>query len=117
MSSTGAAAPASASSLDSIISDPECIEKWRRLSDSHPLAQLHAKFWGKDLAEEEEAWRAKQQSTSDPSDDESEDDDDITSGCYVLDIDNYDMSMKSIWVRVSAFTLGENYSKHCLHEL
>ena len=109
MSTTGPAAPASAipeSSLDSIISNPECIGKWWKFRDSQPLAQLHTKFWGKDLSKEEEAWRAEQQQlmTPDVGDDESEDDDDITSGCYVLDIDNDGISIDRIWVRVSAFT-------------
>jgi hypothetical protein len=96
------------SSLASIISNPECIGKWWKFPDCHPLAELHAKFWGKDLAKEEEAWRAEQQhqSTSNPGDDESEDDDEITSGCYVLDISNKGLRIKNIWVRVSAFTTG-----------
>ena len=112
MSTTGgAAAPASAipeSSLASIISNPECIGKWWKFQDSLPLAQLHTKFWGKDLAIEEEAWRAgqQQQMASDRGDDESEDDDEITSGCYVLDIDNNGISPKRVWIRVSAFTTG-----------
>jgi hypothetical protein len=109
MSTTGPAAPASAipeSSLDSIISNPECIGKWWKFRDGQPLAQLHTKFWGKDLSKEEEAWRAEQQQpmTPDVGGDESEDDDDITSGCYVLDIDNDGISIDRIWVRVSAFT-------------
>jgi hypothetical protein len=78
MSTTATAASTiTESSLDSIISNTECIGKWWKFQDSEPLAQLHAKFWGKDLAMEEEAWRAEQQhqSTSNPGDDESEDDD------------------------------------------
>jgi hypothetical protein len=105
-------------SLDSLVKIPERFEKWQRLDDSEPFAQLHRNFWGKSMAEEEKAWH-EQQSISDPSSNnqspeeksgentlESKDDD-ITPGCYVLDIDNELIGIKRIWVRVSPFTMGE----------
>ena len=106
MSATGTAPT---SSLASVVSIPEGLEQWR-LCDDKLLGKLHAKCWGKSMAEEEEAWRAEQQSTSGPGDnnqseDESEDDD-IISGCYVLDFDT-GYSIRRLWVRVSVFTLGE----------
>ena len=105
----------SGSSLASVVFNPERLEKWGRLGDSEPLAELHAKFWGKSMAEEENAWRVKQQSTSDPGEGEDDntdegEDDDITSGCYVLDIDNDGVNIQSIWVRVSVFQPGEALS-------
>ncbi|KAF8467514.1 hypothetical protein DFH94DRAFT_638974 [Russula ochroleuca] len=52
------------------------------------------------MAEEEEAWRVRQHSTSNPSESEDDDDDDdIKPGCYVLDIDNEAIKMRSIWIR------------------
>jgi hypothetical protein len=113
----------SESSLTSVVSVPQCVEKWVRL-DGHPLAQLHSRFWGTSMQEEEEAWRAKERlnaAPAGPSDnnrkpnenpgngtDESEDDDDdITPGCYVLDINNDAIRIKRIWIRVSVFLLGD----------
>ena len=55
-------------SLDSVETFLNLSKRWTKLCDDQPLAQLHAKFWGKSMAEEEEAWRARQHSTSNPSD-------------------------------------------------
>ena len=102
MSATGVAAPAiSISSLDAVVSIPEHAEKWPRLDDNKPLAQLHTKFWGTSMAEEEEAWRAKQQPTFRLNESK---DDDIGPGCYVLDINNKAIGIQRLWVRVSTFT-------------
>jgi hypothetical protein len=103
----------SISSFASLVHIPDGVEKWKMLDDSEPLAQLHKMFWGKTMAEEKESTH---QSTSDPSNnnqkpdgesdydtDESEDDD-ISSSCYVLNIDNKAIKIQRIWVRVSAFT-------------
>jgi hypothetical protein len=109
------------STLASVVSIPEFLEKWEKVDDDYPLAQLHSKFWGTSMQEEEDAWRAKERLTPTPSDDnrkpnekpgngtdESEDDDDdIIPGCYVLDINNDGIEFKSIWVRVSVFLLGK----------
>jgi hypothetical protein len=96
--STTSAAPAS--SLRSVVSSG--FEKWEKLSDSHSLAQLHAMFWGTSMAEEEEVWRGQQQSTCDEDEEE-----DIIAGCYALKINNIAIWIPSIWVRVSAFIMGE----------
>jgi hypothetical protein len=118
----------SESSLTSVVSIPHYVEKWVRLDD-HPLAQLHSKFWGTSMQEEEEAWRAKERLTPAPSDnnrkpnekpgngtdesedaeddDDDDDDDDIIPGCYVLEINNDAIGIKRIWVRVSVFPLGK----------
>jgi hypothetical protein len=49
------APPTSEFSLSSVVTIPKRLEKWRRLDDSEPLAQLHKKFWAKTVAQEEEA--------------------------------------------------------------
>jgi hypothetical protein len=48
------------SSLTSVVSVPEHVKKWERIDDHDPLAQLHSRFWGTSMREEEEAWRAKE---------------------------------------------------------
>ena len=101
--------PCTGTSLDSVVF-PDQIDRWTKLCDNQPLAQLHIKFWGKSMAEEEEAWCARQHSTSNLSNSEN---DDIQPGCYVLNIDNDAIKMQSIWVRVSEFRLGK-ISSTCL---
>jgi hypothetical protein len=102
----------SESSLTSVVSIPEFLEKWKRVADHNPLAQLHSRFWGTSMQEEEEAWRANNRKPNENVGngiDESEDDedDDIIPGCYVLDINNDAICIKRIWVRVSVFLLGK----------
>ena len=101
--------PCTGTSLDSVVF-PERIDRWTKLCDNQPLAQLHVKFWGKSMAEEEEAWHARQHSTSNLSNSEN---DDIQPGCYVLNINNDAIKMRSIWVWVSEFRLGK-ISSTCL---
>ena len=75
------------------------------LNSSSSLAQLHTKFWGTGMPEDD-GWR-----DDDPTESE---DDDIKSGCRVLDIDNEAITeMKKIWVRVSVFTIGESSVTLC----
>ena len=96
--STSSPAPAS---LASVVVIPERhVKGWIILDSSELLAQLHAKFWGTGMPEDD-AWR-----DDDPTESE---DDDIKPGCRVLDIDNEAVTeMKEIWIRVSVFTIGES---------
>ena len=97
---------AASASLASVVTFQKESMQWTRVHDSQPLAKLHAKFWGRPIAEEE-ARHVQQQSTSHPS--ESNDDDtdadeeeDIKTG-YVLEIDNDAIRIQRIWVRVGEF--------------
>lgn len=121
MSLTNAGPATPQSSLDSVVSIPEGLEleKWRKLSDNHSLAQLHTQFWGKSMVEEE-AGCNKQESTSTPTGsdnnqrssddtietkgDEYDKHDDIIPGCHVLDLDGKDYWIQRMWVRVSVST-------------
>jgi hypothetical protein len=40
-------------SLDSIVSFPKRIQRWDKLEDDEELVELHAKFWGKEMVQEE----------------------------------------------------------------
>ena len=48
------------SSLTSVVSIPEDVEKLDRLENHRPLTQLHSRFSGRGMQEEKEAWRAKE---------------------------------------------------------
>jgi hypothetical protein len=109
----------SESSLTSVASLPQFVEKWERLDDREPLTQLHSRFWGTStMQEEEEEWRAKERSTSAPgnnrkksgngTDKSDDDDEEITPGSYVLNINNDARGIKRIWVCVSVFLLGKS---------
>jgi len=36
------------------------FRKWQKLADKYPLALFHARFWGKNMKDEEEEWRKAQ---------------------------------------------------------
>ncbi|KAF8711630.1 hypothetical protein AX14_013208, partial [Amanita brunnescens Koide BX004] len=37
------------------------LERWQKLAGRHPVAKLHAKFWGISMLHEEQEWRNSQQ--------------------------------------------------------
>ncbi|EDR06023.1 uncharacterized protein LACBIDRAFT_294751 [Laccaria bicolor S238N-H82] len=46
----------SGSTLASVVKIPTYMEQWPTLDKEDPLALLHAKFWGKNMADEEQRW-------------------------------------------------------------
>jgi hypothetical protein len=66
--------------LDFVVTIPNRLERWKMLDVDEPLSQLHSRFWGTSMVDEEEAWRA-QRPTSDSTSDSEEDE--IKPGCYV----------------------------------
>ena len=101
--STSSPAPASLASV--VVIRKEHVKGWIILDSSNPLAQLHAKFWGTGMPEDDR-WR-----DDDPTESE---DDDTKPGCRVLDIDNKAITeKKEIWVRVSVSTIGESSLTLC----
>ena len=101
------------------------------MREDRALAQLHAKFWGKSMAEEEEQWRRAQPRTptiggelgdEDQDGDERMDEDqgertdledDILPGCYVLDIG---IDCSRIWVRAEYIRMY-NFLESYYHEV
>jgi hypothetical protein len=97
------------------------VETWKILGDHEPLAMLHAAFWGKSIAED--PGYAKRRSTSNPREigngadvseyddadkvEDGEEGDDDGKTAYVLEINNPNIYIKKILVRVSVFKLGE----------
>lgn len=112
--------PQSGSSLASVVgSRPDDLDKWtsRLLLSRNALAQLHIKFWGKSMADEERDWRAKEPIAngnrgnvqSDVGQDEGVDvggdestneDSDVIPGCYTLDLGIPEITQRRIWIRV-----------------
>ena len=108
---------ASGSTLKSIIgSRPQVLKEWESSGSFTELlpVQLHVKFWGKSMADEEQKWRNAQSATPmegsrpgnecqggyEPMDaDVSEEGDDVIEGCCFLELDNEDLDISSIWIR------------------
>jgi hypothetical protein len=88
------------------------MQSWPILDKDDPLALLHAKFWGKNMVDEEQQWllNAQQASPATGSEtavvDETMDeattmdpDDDLISGCYMLDIGIDGLEISKLWIR------------------
>ena len=94
------------SALASIIgSRPEKLTEWEpfKLSSEWLPAQLHAMFWGKSMADEEQKWRGtglgNERQGGDEPDVSEEEDDDIIEGCYSLSIGIESFAFPRIWIR------------------
>jgi hypothetical protein len=107
------------STYDSII--PEHGPQWTRILDSTSFAQLHAKFWGADLQEEETRWRKTQSEDVPMNVDvdnetaEEEDDDETGPGCYILRLPDI-AGANAIWIRqeyIRVYNFCEEYLKFC----
>jgi hypothetical protein len=88
----------SGSDLASTVLIPKRLAMWPKLDCDEPPAQLHAKFWGKSMVDEEQEWLRTQ-----PAIGVGDERDDILPGCYVLDI-GMDIGINGIdysriWVR------------------
>jgi hypothetical protein len=113
----------SGSDFASIVYSPERLGPWHKLGNDEIPAQLHAKFWGKSMVDEEQEWRSAQSPVpaiggelederqdgdelmDEPRDERMDDgertdlDDDILPGCYVLDIGIAGLGFPKIWIR------------------
>ncbi len=104
-----------ASGPDSVVR--EMWGEWSKLRDINPLAQLHAKFWRKSMADEE--WRRPQKSVgdspggvTDESMDVDVDDDEIGPGSYILDIGIKGLSYSKIWIRADYIRIYDYCNDH-----
>ena len=97
----------SGSDFASVVDADQDPTAWRKVRDADSLTRLHAKFWGKSMAVEEQEWRSGQsgdpararhedQDEDDPMDEDVDEDDDIIPGCYLLDLG---MNVPKIWIR------------------
>jgi hypothetical protein len=93
-------------SLASIVYFPKRIQGWDKLEDDDELVELHAKFWGKGMVQEEASGQTSYLSEREAVDIDESIEDDTKTG-YVLVLDNEASPNRRIWVRVSAFTQGE----------
>lgn len=83
--------------------------------------ELHEKFWGKSMKDEEEEWRNAQRG-KEPVDDERMDVDDADAepideadkaGCYMLDIGIEEFRVKKIWIRADYIRTFDCLVSHC----
>jgi hypothetical protein len=110
-------------SLASVVRIPARMGTWPKLDDEESLAQLHAKFWGKSMAEEEQEWRNAQspipaigdygdegQDRDERMDVDLDEDGDIIRGCYVLDIEG--LGFSKIWIRADYIRIYDYLEIH-----
>jgi hypothetical protein len=93
------------STYHSIIPEEEEIQ-WVPLPNHDKLVQLHSKFWGENMQNEETKWRETQlekEPTNIDVDNQTPEDvqeeDDIGPGSYILAIDIPGMGVPHLWVR------------------
>src|SRR5687767_10427486 len=88
--------------LASVVQIPPRMEMWPKVVDTELFAQLHTKFWGKSMADEEQK-SLEGQDVDDPmvedQDETIDADDDFIPGCYALDIDIQGLPLSRIWIR------------------
>jgi|ERR1700722_9405232 len=93
--------------LASVVHLPKYLTQWPLLEEDKPLAQLHAKFWGKDM-DKEQRWHLSQptigvvegQDHDERMDTDSEflDGEKAIPGCYVLDISVMHLRVLRLWI-------------------
>lgn len=119
--------------LDSVVRIPDRLGAWPRLHDYEPLSQFHAKFWDRNMADEEREWRNTQLAIGgelrdkdqdgdtcigEAGDDEMDEgneadlDDDIIPGCYMLDIGIEGLPYSSIWIRSDYVRVYDHLNFH-----
>ena len=99
---------------------PEDGDQWIQLPKSHYLSQLHRKFWGVSMKDEETKWRQAQPPEPMDVDVDNQDseehekvEDDIGPGSYILTLDVPNMQV-SLWVRqeyIRVYNYCEDYLK------
>jgi len=84
---------------------------WTKLEDHKLLSQLHAKFWRKDMTDEEQEWRRSHPDVQvDDPDDYSESD--IVPGCYALDFGEERLERSKLWIRRDYLRIYDYCNKH-----
>ena len=96
--------------------------KWTLLLDSGLFAQLHAKFWGATMQEEETKWRETQPKDVPMDVDvdneiaEEDEEDETGPGCYILSLPWMRDTTKTIWIRqeyLRVYDFCKEYLKFC----
>jgi len=96
------------SDFASVVRVIDRLEQWSKVVVDEPLAQMHAKFWGKSMEDEEREWRntpltpaiGGELEGDERMDVEVDDVSDTTiPGCYVLNIDVDGLEFSKIWIR------------------
>ena len=110
------------SDFASVVDSSEHLTPWQLLPESNPFAQLHAKFWGKDMADEEQRWRLSQptigvvegQDHDERMDTDSEpsDGEEAIPGCYVLDIGVMRLGVSRLWINPDYIKIYDAIKDH-----
>ena len=98
---------ATPSTLASVFILESDANSWTKLEDDRLLSQPHAKFWRKDMTEEEQEWRR-----SHPVNDDDEFWSDIGPGCYALDFGIEHLERSKLWIRNDYLRIYDYCNKH-----
>ena len=106
---------------------PEEGDQWVRLTNSDQLAQLHGKFWGVNMQDEETMWRETQpeeeplnvEDDNQKPEEHEKEEDDIGPGSYILtlDIPNMPLEVSQLWIRqeyIRVYDFCEKYLEACI---
>ena len=117
------------SDLASVVLFLEDMMPWSPLKKRDLLTQVHAKFWGTDMAGEEQRWRDSQpeiganegqdhdEEMNVGSDDVSgvsgwTNDEEITPGCYALDISVMGVALSKLWIHPDYIKIYDSIKKY-----
>ena len=99
------------STLASVFILESDANSWTKLEDHKLLSQLHAKFWRKDMTEEEQEWRRSHPDVQvDDPDKYSESN--IVSGCYALDFGIEYLERSKLWIRHDYLQIYDYCNEH-----
>lgn len=82
---------------------------WIKLADNEPLSQLHTKFWGRPIQDDEP--ELQMSSEGQPMDD-SEDQSEVGPGCFTLELGISEIRIQKLWVRKDYIRIYEYCNSH-----
>ena len=94
------------STLASVFILESNANSWTKLEDCKLLSQLHAKFWRKDMTEEEQEWRRSHPDVGDRFGTE------IGPGCYALDFGMEHLERSKLWIRTEYLQIYDYSNEH-----
>ena len=94
------------STLASVFILESDANSWTKLEDYKLLSQLHAKFWRKDMTEEEQEWRRSHPNLDDGYGTE------IGPGCYALDFGIEHLERSKLWIRSDYLQIYDYCNEH-----
>jgi hypothetical protein len=98
---------------------PDDTPPWLKLSDSHPLSELHTKYWSHPIQGNEPELQPPSESQAISDEGQAMDDDsgegqrEIGTGCFVLDLGIESLQTQTLWVRMDYLRFYEYCNLYC----